>query len=108
MQWGTRSVSSRRKTRGRCVRSSVSSAGGLCERKLTDSIITPPRLRAKNGAAENHGVIDRRNSNRDCPEIHHAEAATRFDITAAVGRLAAISQTRTFGRGEGRFADTAE
>src|ERR1043166_2311509 len=79
MRWATRSVSSRRKIRDRCVRSSVSSAAASYGKRRKASITIKLRRHATSGAGERDRGNER--SSRDCREILH--------VAAAMSRMAA-------------------
>src|SRR2546429_8075276 len=70
----TRSVSLRRKIRGRCVRSSVSSAAGSYGERRKVSITIRLRRHATSGAWERESRTER--SSREVQEILREEAAT--------------------------------
>ncbi len=70
----TRSALLRRKIRGRCVRSSVSSAAGSYGRKRKDSITIRLRRHATSGAGERESRSEK--SSREYQEILRVEAAT--------------------------------
>src|SRR5205814_504371 len=70
----TRSALLRRKIRGRCVRSSVSSAAGSYGRKRKDSITIRLRRHATSGAGERESRSE--TSSREYQEILRVEAAT--------------------------------
>src|SRR5450759_2424279 len=69
-----RSALLRRKIRGRCVRSSVSSAAGSYGKRRKVSITIRLRRHATNGAGERESRSER--SSRGYQEILHVEAAT--------------------------------
>src|ERR1043166_8876101 len=73
MRWATRSVSSRRKIRDRCARSSVSSAAASYGKRRKVSITIRPRRRVTSGAGEPERGNER--SSRDCREILHMAMA---------------------------------
>lgn len=84
MPSATRSVSSRRKITGRCVRSNVSSVAALCGNARKVLITTPPALRAMNEAG-GHAARPLRRWNRGRREIPGAAAVSSRSETAGSG-----------------------
>src|ERR1700693_370164 len=99
-----RSALLRRKIRGRCVRSSVSSAGGSYGKRRKVSITIRLRRHGTKGAGENAGSR-RLEWSRDYQEILRAETAT--SRTARSGGVSGMPHRTTVRRAD-LIEDTAD
>src|ERR1051326_5051859 len=96
MRWATRSVSSPRKIRGRCVRSSVLSAAGSCGKRRKVSITMLLRHHATIGAGEHESRNER--LSRDYQEIRRVETAIRRTVRS--GGVSGMVHRTTVRRGD--------
>src|SRR5947209_8406264 len=81
MLWAMRSALLHRKIKGRCVRSSVSSAAGSSGKKQKVSITIKLRRHARSEAEERESGSER--SSQGCPEIRRTETGRRRKAKSA-------------------------